>query len=665
LISAARSLARRHPLTLERIIDAHSESRSAVVQRILVAAMTALPDSEADKALVWLIANPLRIRCGLRRGRPSWEPARLLIQRMSPQCSEQVFRDLERFLLAYRDPWEARMAADWLRARRRGDFRGQFGAAQYHLLSALPPERCSSETRSRFGVLQRKFANVDPRPPARGWGGPVHSPIDQRRLDHLSDKAWLAIIKNKEISDRRGRWKHSSAGLSETSTEAFARDLRTAALRDPERFVRLGLQLRPEAVPAYLASVLEAARRTTCPDEVPQDKRDTWTPASKGAVEALLERVSLDARPQLAQAFCAIVIERADIACSQAVLSRLLEYSRAADPARNELHVYCDRRADKCSIRELEVNATNCVRGVAAISLATVISRDPSLVPVVRPTVEELLVDDHPAVRVAAIQFCRPMWTIDHATAVQWLLLACEQDERVGACHDACDLYNAAFPAHANDLERLVRRMTRSADQETANVGAIQVAARHIFFGLFADDLEECCSGSIPQRKGIAHVAAQLVTDPQYSANCRSLAAKFFDDSEKEVRQQLSVMVRSDDLLRQPGGERFLCDYVKFAAFREEPRRLLHVLGQFTGGLRDLAELIRTIGAELAVERSRDPSDHLFYAANEFSSILLRLYEEAGGPDRVELRNACLDLWDLLLERRVGTALTLTRELER
>jgi hypothetical protein len=140
LISAARAIARRHPLTLQRIIAAHSESRSAVVQRILVAAMAALPDSEADKSLTWLIANPLRLRCGSRRRRPSWEPARHLIQQMSSHCSEQVFRDVERLLLRYRDPREMHAAPDWLRARRRGDFRGQFGVAQYHLLSALAPE---------------------------------------------------------------------------------------------------------------------------------------------------------------------------------------------------------------------------------------------------------------------------------------------------------------------------------------------------------------------------------------------------------------------------------------------------------------------------------------------------------------------------------------------
>jgi hypothetical protein len=663
LMSTARALARQHPSILETIVNSHSASRSATIQRILVAGKSALPNSEADQAVDWLISNQRRLRCGSGRKHPSWEPARLLIERMSPHCSAQTFRRLEHCLLRYRDPCEAREAAYWLEARRRGDFRGQFGAAQYHLLSALPLERCSLETRSRFGVLQRNFESVAPRPRARGWGGPVRSPIGSHRLDHLSDKAWLAIIDNKDISARRGRWKHSASGLLETSVEAFARDLRTAALRDPERFVRLGRQIPPGTAPAYLASVLEAARRTRSPDEVPQEKREMWEPASKAAVEGLLDRVPLDAEPQLAQGFCSILIERDDVTCSDAILTRLLTYAGATDPAPHVLHVYCNHRADKCSIHELEANAINCVRGVSAYALARVISSEPALLPIVRPTLEALIADDHPAVRVAAIQLCRPMWTIDPATAVQWLVNACEKDERVGACHDARDLYNAAFPGHSDKLEPLIRRMVRSSDSETANVGAIQVAARHIFFGLFSDDLEECCAGSVSQRKGVAHVAAELVAAPQHSAKARALAVKFFDDSDKEVREELGRISRSDEILRQAGNEQFLCDYVKSAAFREEPRRLLHTLGQYTGRLTDLANLIHTMAVELAIERSRDPADPVFYAANEFSSILLRLYEEANGPERVDLRDTCLDLWDLLLERRIGAALNLTQEI--
>ena len=50
--------------------------------------------------------------------------------------------------------------------------------------------------------------------------------------------------------------------------------------------------------------------------------------------------------------------------------------------------------------------------------------------------------------------------------------------------------------------------------------------------------------------------------------------------------------------------------------------------------------------------------------ASSFLALLLRLYEQAKDREKV-LYISCLDLWDLLLERRVGAAMGLTRELDR
>ncbi len=60
------------------------------------------------------------------------------------------------------------------------------------------------------------------------------------------------------------------------------------------------------------------------------------------------------------------------------------------------------------------------------------------------------------------------------------------------------------------------------------------------------------------------------------------------------------------------------------------------------------------------------PTNVSFHAA-AFSSplpLLLRLYEQAKDQDQA-LYLRCLDLWDRLLERRVGAAMGLTQELDR
>jgi len=70
-----------------------------------------------------------------------------------------------------------------------------------------------------------------------------------------------------------------------------------------------------------------------------------------------------------------------------------------------------------------------------------------------------------------------------------------------------------------------------------------------------------------------------------------------------------------------------------------------------------------TFAKELA-EASQNMSTGISGDARLLLPLLLRLYEQAKDRHKA-LYLRCLDLWDLLLERRVGAAMGLTQELDR
>jgi hypothetical protein len=581
-------------------------------------------------------------------------PASHLVKRHSPHCSAYVFQRLEESLLTFRDPEERRRALFWIAQKRFGDYGDRIGGAHLHLLPALCQRRRSLKTTSLIGCLREKFNGVSPdvflQP--RASGGWVRSPIAHERIDRLSDSAWLRIIGNRRIPRRGGAWKttkHFKDCVVETSVETFASDFRTAAMRNPERFGLLALKFPAESGSDYLAAVLSALGTTKSPTEVPDARKDEWVPASAVTVETLLERVNLVKSRRVAMEVCWLLIHRDDIRVSERIVETLLDYSQPDDPAPEELHVGCDKVASECSVEDLETNAINCVRGVAAHAIASLLYRDGTLLSRFRDVIESLINDSSPVVRTAAISICLPIWNIDQGLATKMLATACRDDERIGACHDSSRLYNHAFPEYHELLAPLIRRLSESERSDVAAAGAAQITARHLFYGSFAGDLEKCVRGTAPQRRGVARVAAQLSANAEHYLVCERLLVPLFDDDDADVRNAASGALFGHHVFEESRGLALVSQYAKSKAFIDDPNRLLHQIEQHTGPIVVLADLILGVCEKFTDElrHLKESNTRGAFAGSMLSPLLLRLYEQSASNKEIQQR--CLDTWDRMM----------------
>lgn len=120
-------------------------------------------------------------------------------------------------------------------------------------------------------------------------------------------------------------------------------------------------------------------------------------------------------------------------------------------------------------------------------------------------------------------------------------------------------------------------------------------------------------------------------------------------------------------LLDLPEISGFLELYVQSAAFHDAPSFFLHELEQYGGPLPPFSTVIFTLCEEFArgfADESRNPAQRSAYAGSRISPLLLRLYEQSSSKELSPIRHRCLDMWDLLMEHRVGDVWTLTRQLD-
>ena len=257
----------------------------------------------------------------------------------------------------------------------------------------------------------------------------------------------------------------------------------------------------------------------------------------------------------------------------------------------------------------------------------------------------------------------------DFSGITTWFCKACESDLRVAASPKAVLFFNPTIESHFDQMAPIIKAMMHSPLDEVSQEGAEEVTARWLFYEIFGEELGECRKGKIPQRKGIAQVAASFLNDEKYSKRCQELLLPLFYDPEKGVRAEtLKMMYRNILPNRLAKNSEFMKAYIRSEAFADDPSVIVHNLKDFSGSLIPLANIIFTVCEVFSTtlrEKSREAGSSVPYTMSQVCSLLLRLYEQAMGANNIEICNDCMDIWDMLFKSRVGMIQQLTSAIEK
>ena len=466
------------------------------IDRLLARCISYGPDDRADAAICWLLANPLRLRCGTGDRGSVYRPAWRLLRRYVGHCSDALFAELQVAILAHRPEVERESYKLYHNRQRREEFWGEhsfdvlkcndLGLGQYLLLSALPPDHLPPVVRDWAGVLRRKFG-----PPKlllkktpRRSGGWVGSTIPHDRLHLLSDDQWLGIIRG-HWPQRSHRWKPmGSDAIGEASVEMFARDLGHMAGRQPHCFARLAQRMPRDADPRYVTAILHALGVTEPPDQMPEEG---WGPATVEQIEAIVGRFqALETDSEFAMALCRAVWQRGNAEWGDRMLERLA--------------------------RLAVIHPEPRVRGAAAVAIGAVLFGRPGTLSLLRPAVELLLNDPHPAVRVAAVGLTLPLLNVDREEAIAAFLTTCSHpDDEVLRHHDVNQFLDHTILRYLDRIAPLIERMVGSAIDEVAKNGAGWATVAWVHRGTMIALVDSCMIGSSPQRQGVAEALVQAV----------------------------------------------------------------------------------------------------------------------------------------------------------
>ena len=669
LVSAGRRLLDQDPATLGRLIqDAEVLSSRAFYHAILRIWMAAEPGN-ADRALMWIIQNPNSLCCGTRKATSRFEPAQRVIAHLAKHCSKETYAGLEQVILGFRDEkaWEDYKRHLPYRAWRcHGN---EVGLAQFVLLSAMPNKRMSDAARRRLDEGRRKYGELPSKRHECSVGiiGVVVSPIPRGKECHVTDQQWLKTM-TRDWGEKEGTPKPTGTGRqTEISVRMFAESLERAAAQDPQRFAALALRIPVEVPPEYLGHLMFGIEREAPPDGLSENAKAKWQPATNEQVKAVLRHVGYGNDISVAWGFCRLVRARPGLARSAEICNLLVRYAiEHPNPTADEFPVSSQMPDQEESVPDYSSSAWHCARGIAAEAIQSVLFEEPGLFEFLRNAIEHLVADCSPVVRVAAVDACLPLLKTDRDKAVGLLLRATDvKDDRTLTSDPVGRFLHFAIRSHAVELGSLVQRMVSSDLSEVAKAGAKWATSAWLHFGQLRETMEKCISGSVPQRAGIANVAATEISEESIERDVLKILEACLDDEDEEVRREACQACQSN-LFEYPQGWELLERLPNLRAFPAAIERvvLLFLDSHQCPPKKYRAKLLRFFAESLKLAERTEATGNGLPDLYWLPGILLRIQRECDPNRDRELHEKCLDLWDKMLEQRIGEAEKQLNELD-
>lgn len=579
-----------------------------------------------------------------------------ILKKHSINCNKEIFENLEEKIYFYQ---EDRAVEIYKRIREyrlnytcKRMYWDYWGNVQVELLPYLPYQRLNYKTRQLMIVLNRKFKEgsnyyqYD-----NGHSGSVWSPISNK---NLSNKQWIRLFSNKKLKElKEHTWKEVPGGFIESSMREFAISFSHAVSNEPIRMINLVLSNSDIVLDEFVDALYSGLQTSENIDKVPTD-----------LLEKVFNVFPCDNESQRANCICWIIYKRKNINWSQNTLNLLKNIAtNHKDPVMVKPNVTNNEDKEIKSIEMLQSNALNCTRGEAAQAIGHLLWENKQLFEQFKETIQLLSKDVNPVVRFASLYCLLPSYNIQKDWAREEILNLFEIDIRTVAFWNARDILFFSYPKEKDRILKIIEECYYSEDKELKEIGSYCVVEMYILKNEFSYIIDDINSIDENQIKAILRMAINYFDNIKYNEKVKMLITRF-KESNYDIEDSICRLFY-DNLIDLDRDKEFLKDIMKSATGRRSIHSFIHYIDENAVSILDFKEIIIE-SIKSILENSEQEKENIYYYGDELSKLIVGLYDETVGKKQNDMKilsNQCLDIWDKMFEKQIGSIKKLSRDI--
>lgn len=628
-------------------------SGNELYNEIILDALTSLPISYSNKIIEYLCSSFDNNLFDKTSGNgDELLLAKQVLSEHSKHCDQTIFEILEKTVINYLSPQAKERYCRRIEYNKEKNGRLAYwsfwGDLQKEILEVLPYERLSETAKGLLLVLKRRFHNehIIYRY-SNGHSGFVGSPIAGKKL---SNKTWLKIMTNKNITSKTNQ---VPGGFLENSIESFSNSFSTAVSKEPERMIKLMLSYKGTVLDIYIDSLFNGVAHSEGLDNV-----------SLELIEAMILKYSYDHMSHRASHICTLIQNKEGSEWSERIYDILSDIAiNHKNPEKGKPNVTSPEDKEMSSFDMLQSNALNCVRGKAARAIAKLMWNQDSLFATFKSTIERLSMDENPAVEYASLFPLWPSYNIDPDWASEIILNLYEKDYRLAGFYESRDMLFLMYPKHRQRVLKIIKRCYESEDEELIKYGSYCLSEMFILRKEFEDEMLHVESMSELQAKETLHMIMLYFNKDEYNSLAKNIITRFLTSSiDLEVSFSRLFYKGQFDLERDKD---FLIEILSSSVSRGTMHSFVHYLENESKSVVAFKDVIIAVSRKL-LQNDMEKYESFWGIQEEISKLVIGLYDEvseATTTDVKRIAQECLDIWDLMFEKQIGSVRSLSQKI--
>ena len=529
-----------------------------------------------------------------------------------------------------------------------------WGNLQVELIPFLPEERLNIKTKDLYNILQRRFKNgSNYYKYSDGHSGSVWSPIAKKKL---SDKQWIKLLSNEKLREKENHnWKEVEGGFIESNLREFATSFSHTVSNEPKRMIKLVLSNSTIILNEFIDALYSGLQTSEKLDDIPIM-----------LFEELFEKFPCDNLSYRAQSICWILEKKKDTNWSNKTLE-ILKFiaTNHKDPILGQPNVTDDKDKEIKSIEMLRSNALNCVRGSSARTISHLLYNRKELFKQFQETIKKLSQDENPVVRFASLYCLYTSFYIDKEWASPIILELYKQDDRFLSFWESRRLLFAMYKEEKNrgEVLEIIKNLYYSDNKELKKIGALCVAEMYIVNNEYVDIMKNIQSMDEIQQQEIIRMIENYFNTTEYNEKCKEVILNFNNNNcNLEIFISRIFYDKDIDLKRD---KEFLIEITKSNSGRKSIHALINYIEENALSIIDFSQIILGVLKSFVDEEYNQ--ENIYFYGDELSKLVVALYDETEGKNELEMKklaSECLDIWDKMFERQIGTIKLLSKEIQ-
>lgn len=656
---ANRQFAQQEPELLLKMLSNYMGTGSALHNEIVLDALRYLPESYANYIVDYICQSFDTVVLEDTSGNGNkLLLAKMVIEKFSRQCDDSKYSKLECRIIHYNDPdakerLESRQSYNKNKTpNEAAAYWRYWGDLQRELLGALPDERMSKEAVELLQMLNRSYDGYfiyqyDIDFTAKN----VASPVSGKTLSY---QVWESIISNKKISSEHTRWKETETTFIENSLSDFANDFYQAVSNEPDIFLNGMLKCKKDVNKVFVDAFIRGLAYS--------DKLET---VNNSDIEKMFHKYGYDHESDRALVYCRIIEKKQDLSWSEDTLRMLIDIVENHISPQKGFSIIKDLSGENArSIEMIESNAINSVKGVAANAIGHLLWERRNLLEGFKNVIEKMVIDENPIVRFSSLYILWPAYNIDRSWARAEIVKVFLSDYRIMGFRDRVMLF-MLHDEYGEQLSNGLRIGFYSDDKHLQKAQGYTITEMYLRYEEFSDIIDNYGNLNQVQREAIVNMCIAYLEIDKYREKAKQCLTRFLEclkDSDEIENAWIHVFHENRLILSKD--KEFL---MKIMTSRIN-HKLLFSFARYieeNGGIIDFSDIIISMSHRI-LEHENDLPETRWRIEGHIPKLVLALYDETSESKTAhgkEISLQCLDIWDLLFEKRIGETRMLSEKM--